>query len=670
MSRVRKVALNDYARHLLCYRDGRFGCHPRWRFFVFNLLMRRKANAAARFYVSKASGLKDLNREELADTLLTDDHLLPQIVRQGSALMGTCSFWRNKSNHLYAQARFLSQDMSPVFITFSCADMQWQDLHRHFPGWSEVSRAGETVRRRFIWDRVQDQPHLIAHYLTIRRKAFMEYVVGPLLNYEDHWDRDEWQVRGSGHNHGLFWIPGAPFMDMESEESRRTFAVYWGERIVAHNPDPSRLPDARNPASLAPANMTNTPDQFAAFLNRLQVHTCRPQYCLRVKHGLDGPPTCRFFYPRKLLPAPVVTKEINNKSWLFAPARNQAILNQCSAAIAMGWMANTDIQPPTSLEALLSYITKYVSKPEKASTSYQEMQAQILPHINDRAPLLSFVSRMLNKVVAERDWSAQEVSHILLQLPVQSSSWAVVSLDCRPENQQANLIVLESGEVSAKRSVLQRYRDCLSDMDNSNAALQNLSLFQCLRFWDGMIWKLRPCAKPRVINYFPRYKNNPRLEAYSDYCRVKLILHHPFVNWDDLLSVDGQVYTTYVDAFRACIQQHVHPEDFYTDLEESGELGSVSDTDSDISGDEGEDIHHPLADFEILARRRPQEDFPRVDVSEGLSYRDMDRDFNWPMFFGRYNHLSGILDQLQAEHPVDQAVTTNSSPGRLNPEQR
>ena len=120
----------------------------------------------------------------------------------------------------------------------------------------------------------------------------------------------------------------------------------------------------------------------------------------------------------------------------------------------MGWMANSDIQPPTSLHAVLDYITKYISKPEKSSTSYQEIQAQILPHVNNQAPLLSFVSRMLNKVIAERDWSAQEVSHILLQLPVQSSSRAVVSLDCRPEDQQANLIVLESGEVSAKRSVL------------------------------------------------------------------------------------------------------------------------------------------------------------------------------------------------------------------------
>jgi ATP-dependent DNA helicase PIF1 len=86
MPRVQKMALNDYARHLLYYRDGRFGHHAHWRFFVFNFLMRQKANTAARFYVSKSSGLRDLDRENLAGALLADDSLLPQIVRQGSNL--------------------------------------------------------------------------------------------------------------------------------------------------------------------------------------------------------------------------------------------------------------------------------------------------------------------------------------------------------------------------------------------------------------------------------------------------------------------------------------------------------------------------------------------------------------------------------------------------------
>ena len=211
--------------------------------------------------------------------------------------------------------------------------------------------------------------------------------------------------------------------------------------------------------------------------------------------------------------------------------------------------ANTDIQPLTSLEAVLSFIAKL----QKSSDSYLEMQAQILPYVNDQAPLLSFVSKMLNKVIAERDWLAQEVSHILLQLPVQSSSRVVISIDCCPKDIQSNLIVLESGQASVKRSVLQRYQDCLADT-NDNATLQDLSLFQCLQFWDWIIWRLRPCAKPQVINYFPWYKSDPHLKDYSDYYRVRLMLHHLFIDWDDLLLVDGQISATYVNAFCVCIR--------------------------------------------------------------------------------------------------------------------
>jgi hypothetical protein len=212
-------------------------------------------------------------------------------------------------------------------------------------------------------------------------------------------------------------------------------------------------------------------------------------------------------------------------------------------------MANIDIQPPTSIYIVLSYLGKYVSKPEKSSMLYTELQTQVLLYINDRAPLLSFVSKILNKLIGERDWSAQEVSHLLLQLPVQKSSQMVANLDCRPEEAQSELIVLESRDVSAQRSILQRYRDRLIDTADGNSALPNLSLFDYLQFWDWMTWKLRPRASPRVINYFLRYPNDSKSPTYSDYCRVKLMLHHPFTDWADLLLVDGQAYNSYIEAF-------------------------------------------------------------------------------------------------------------------------
>jgi len=121
--RQRAVTLKEYAYHLMRYSDGRFGRYPRWRFLVFNILMRRKSTNSARYYVSKASNMTNLTREELGEALNSDSNLLPQIVRQGSSLTGTRPFWRNKSVSLQAQARFLTPQMSPVFITFSCADL-------------------------------------------------------------------------------------------------------------------------------------------------------------------------------------------------------------------------------------------------------------------------------------------------------------------------------------------------------------------------------------------------------------------------------------------------------------------------------------------------------------------------------------------------------------------
>jgi len=334
--RLRSVTLSDYARHLLCYRDGRFGRHPRWRFLVFNMIMRRKAASAARFYVSKASGLKDLTREELTAVLQDDEQLVDQIVRQGSELTGTRPFWRSKSNSLSAQARFLSQDASPVFVTFSAADMQWQDLHRHFTGWDSVEGMADSVRFPFIWKAVQDNPHIVAHYLQIRFRAFIRTVARPILQFTDHWDRFEWQARGSGHLHCLFWIPSAPSLDQDSDAARSAFARYWGGLITAWNPDTSRLPDLRNPASLHPSDVANTSDQFAAFLNRLQKHSrCAASYCLRTSRETQQS-SCRFFFPRPLFANAVVTRQINPKSWLFSPARNDPLLNQCIPAFTMG----------------------------------------------------------------------------------------------------------------------------------------------------------------------------------------------------------------------------------------------------------------------------------------------------------------------------------------------
>jgi Helitron helicase-like domain at N-terminus len=78
---------------------------------------------SAKYFVDKNSNLAGLSWEELEMELQNKNDLLPKIVRMGFSLSGTRPFWKSKLNGLEAQARFL--DSSPVFLTFSCADMQW-----------------------------------------------------------------------------------------------------------------------------------------------------------------------------------------------------------------------------------------------------------------------------------------------------------------------------------------------------------------------------------------------------------------------------------------------------------------------------------------------------------------------------------------------------------------
>ena len=53
---------------------------------------------------------------------------------------------------------FLSPHTSPVCVTFSAADMQWQDLHRHFPGFSDLPMADDRTRRDVHLGRSSKEP--------------------------------------------------------------------------------------------------------------------------------------------------------------------------------------------------------------------------------------------------------------------------------------------------------------------------------------------------------------------------------------------------------------------------------------------------------------------------------------------------------------------------------
>ncbi len=210
---LRNVGIKDYARHMLCQHDRRFGRHCHQWFLIFNILIRQRAKSTAYFYVSKVSRLQDLTHEELAKALDTDLTLLLQIVCQGSYLPGTCPYQRSRGNRLQAQARCLLPVVSPVFVTFSCADIQQYDLQCHLPCFQDYLTASDLAQQQIVQDNIQDNLHIVTHYLDLRFQAFLKHVVQPYLQYTDHQIHYKWQYRGSSHLYYLFQITSTPLID-------------------------------------------------------------------------------------------------------------------------------------------------------------------------------------------------------------------------------------------------------------------------------------------------------------------------------------------------------------------------------------------------------------------------------------------------------------------------
>src|SRR5436309_372153 len=477
---------------------------------AFNQVMRLHVSKVSHWLVKKSDLERQLTIEELKDAVQDTEQnpLLNKIFRYANILPGTRPYWNNRHHQLEGYVRNL--DNNVLFLTFSAADMQWFDLQSHMPRFDEYLAGDNQAKKRIIYENLQNHPHITAGWLYRWFKLFKQKVLEPLLEYKDYWHRFEWQSRGSGHTHGVCWVPDALVADMSTPESQASFVQFWSQHITAYNPDANYRPDSTHPSSLPYEQQQNSKDFLNACLNWFQRHSrCTESYCLRKKKGTSIK-SCQFRFLQLVQDAASLTTDLNPTYLTFAPQRNDPLLNPYMATITIGWLANTDVNPPTSSKAVINYIAKYCSKAEKKSETYSDLLRQILPRLNERTPLFSLASKLMNKFIGERDWSAQEVCHILLGLPLQEGSRQVISLDCRPEDKQDTRVAIEDDEITAGQSALDKYKS----RDVQIEDLRDVTLLDFIKNYNFTSYKRQPRALPRVINYFPQYSSNPSSEQY------------------------------------------------------------------------------------------------------------------------------------------------------------
>ncbi|KAG7009693.1 ATP-dependent DNA helicase [Physcia stellaris] len=573
-SRQRRVEFDQWVKHLLLYRDGRFARHPQFRYWAFNTLMRSRAAKSAVWMTKQFPG-KKLTLEQLKEMASRkDSHLADSIIRRGDVIRGTRPYWKKARSEL--EAMVLCIGAPSLFFTLSAADMQWSDLYDHAPAdireryeKATTEPAKAAIATQFL----QQNPHIVSEYLTIRWGMFFNDVLKKKFNVKDHWYRYEWQSRGSGHIHGFLWIDGAPTSDMEQD-----FVDYWGSKVVALNPD----------ATL---------------------------------------PRRRFHFPQEHSTEPALGNKLNAKHPMFEPVRNDSLLGKYMPIFTVCWNANTDASPA-----------------EKQSQKLADVSRTLLDTIKPDAenPLTSYITKILNKTIVERDWSAQEICHILLGLDLRDSSRAVESLDLRPLHKQRRVVSFDcrgdNDELTVTDTKLEKY--C-----GRKDTKENMTLFQSVRNYR---WNARTedftSRREVVVNAFPKYKD----EKDSDnYCRAKLMLHHPFREIEDLKIVDGVTYETWHDAYQACRDNHVGLHDH----DPLGEHRLFQDDDSDmesLASNEKDPIEIE-AHEELLALRRPGRDGLWIASTTGFDFEIMCRHKSMSDLVPESSAEAGDPDQLNAK---------------------
>ena len=78
---------------------------------------------------------------------------------------------------------------------------------------------------------------------------------------------------------------------------------------------------------------------------------------------------------------------------------------------------------------MFSYIAKYASKAESNAPQFPALLAGVLERMDNAATAQSMCQKLLNKMLGERAYSAQETAHLLLGIPLVRTSLQFQSLN-------------------------------------------------------------------------------------------------------------------------------------------------------------------------------------------------------------------------------------------------
>ncbi|XP_066921730.1 uncharacterized protein [Clytia hemisphaerica] len=580
-------SFSEKIKHLIKFAemiDGkwvyRFAAHPRFGFWAYNMLYRRRLLGQGSFYLKQNPGEANLTINELQDMVREGSHatIMKKLMRYAKNVTGTNAYWNQAKEELKAT---ISQVGSPtIFWTLSCAEFHWPEYHALFSNDNDSS--SDTLRENII-----NNPHLIDWFFTVRVENFVKLWLYETLGAEWHWYRFEYAVmRGSIHCHGVAKLKNDPglcsltqkaleghiaekeLLDSEFEDNvrveletkvnegkaaEREVTEYVDSIVTACNPctpeegwvKPKVHPCKKKVEDI---DENELDDDYANLVNSVQRHTkCSTAYCLRKKN--DDEQYCRFNFPFEDCNETYIEfEELNSKKYgkQYRPKivlkRNDSRVNRHQRLQLQSWRANCDIQPIIDYNACLEYLAKYASKAEKISDVARDAFVSVVENLKGTEQMRSVIQKLMIRAVGERDFSIQEVMHHILSLKLVSSSFQVVNVSVDGSRK----VEINNEDVLTEASTVDNYAN-RANLEGCDAFVLDSNFMQFVSNYSVQKDVLKKRKKPVIVRAFPTPSFDPKGPNFYVFCKYQLLKYKPWRTrisdaWDGLSENDTDMF--------------------------------------------------------------------------------------------------------------------------------
>ena len=523
----------------------RFAAHPRFAFWAYNMLYRRRLLGQGSFYIKQNPSDANLTLNELQEMVQSGTHeiIMKKLLHYAKNVSGTNVYWHDAKEQL--KATIIQAGTPTIFWTLSCAEFHWPEFH------SLLSSDRESDSR-VLRDNIINNPHLIDWFFTVRVENFVKYWLYKVMGAEWHWYRFEYAVmRGSIHCHGLAKLQDDPDLCKLSQLALKGYLAnrkiekgffqsdeyemlqqsinegksaeddicnYVDSIVTAMNPSPAINeewvkpdfhPCKRRFNNIPPSEFE---EDYAYLANLVQRHTlCNSAYCLR--KGDNTVQYCRSKFPFETCKNTHIEYEevhTRNQQVAFRPKivlkRNDPRINRHQRLQLQSWRANIDIQPIIDHNACLEYIAKYASKAEKLSTVVRDAFVNVIGNLKTIDSTHKVIRKLMIKAVGERDFSAQEVMHHILSLKLFSSSFQVIStfLD------GSRKVTIKNDNVETKPSTLDNYAN-RSVFEGCTAEVLQCNFVNFVAKYTLVKDEIKKRSKTVVVRTYPNYYSNQKV---------------------------------------------------------------------------------------------------------------------------------------------------------------